>query len=127
LTVDVERLEGVLDRRLVLGALGLVPVRAVEGRGRDVDGRLGARTGLAVRTSRGVGLVSVTGGADRRIDVDARPTVTCGVPEVTLETWPTFIRLGTPRGLKMMSTGVPSDMKGMSSSGKIFEMTPLLP
>jgi len=27
----------------------------------------------------------------------------------------------------MMSTGVPSDMKGMSSSGRIFEMTPLLP
>ncbi len=27
----------------------------------------------------------------------------------------------------MMSTGVPSDKKGMSSIGRILEMTPLLP
>jgi hypothetical protein len=27
----------------------------------------------------------------------------------------------------MMSTGVPSSMNGMSSTGRIFEMTPLLP
>ena len=38
-----------------------------------------------------------------------------------------FIREGTPRGLSTMSTGVPSAMNGMSSTGRIVEMTPLLP
>ena len=38
-----------------------------------------------------------------------------------------FIRLGTPSGLSTMSTGVPSSRNGMSSTGRIFEMTPLLP
>ena len=38
-----------------------------------------------------------------------------------------FIRPGTPSGFKMMSTGVPSSRNGMSSAGRIFEMTPLLP
>ena len=38
-----------------------------------------------------------------------------------------FMRLGTPSGLRMMSTGRPSGRNGMSSSGTIFEMTPLLP
>ena len=38
-----------------------------------------------------------------------------------------FIRLGTPSGLRMMSTGVPSGRKGMSSWGRILAMTPLLP
>ncbi len=37
------------------------------------------------------------------------------------------MREGTPKGFKMMSTGVPSGMKGMSSSGRIRLMTPLLP
>ena len=38
-----------------------------------------------------------------------------------------FIRLGTPSGLRMMSTGVPSGRNGMSSAGRIFAITPLLP
>ena len=38
-----------------------------------------------------------------------------------------FIRLGTPKGDRITSTGVPSSMNGMSSSGTIFEITPLLP
>src|SRR5579875_728210 len=42
-------------------------------------------------------------------------------------TWPTFIRPGTPSGFSTMSTGVPSARNGMSSTGRIFEMTPLLP
>src|SRR4029453_16237427 len=48
-------------------------------------------------------------------------------PRWVSSTWPMFIRLGTPSGLRMMSTGVPSARKGMSSSGRILEMTPLLP
>ena len=38
-----------------------------------------------------------------------------------------FMREGTPSGFRMMSTGVPSAMCGMSSSGTILEITPLLP
>ncbi len=38
-----------------------------------------------------------------------------------------FIRLGTPSGLRITSTGVPSSRNGMSCSSTIFEMTPLLP
>ncbi len=41
--------------------------------------------------------------------------------------WPTFIRDGTPSGFSTMSTGVPSAMYGMSSTGVILETTPLLP
>ena len=41
--------------------------------------------------------------------------------------WPTFMRHGTPSGLRMTSTGVPSSRNGMSCSSTIFEMTPLLP
>ena len=38
-----------------------------------------------------------------------------------------FMRLGTPSGLRMTSTGVPSSRNGMSCSSTILEMTPLLP
>ena len=38
-----------------------------------------------------------------------------------------FIRRGTPCGFSTMSTGVPSGRKGMSSTGRILPMTPLLP
>ena len=48
-------------------------------------------------------------------------------PRWVSSTWPMFIRLGTPSGLSTMSTGVPSSMNGMSSIGRILEMTPLLP
>ena len=48
-------------------------------------------------------------------------------PRCSSRTWPTFMRLGTPSGLRMTSIGVPSARKGMSSTGRILEMTPLLP
>ncbi len=38
-----------------------------------------------------------------------------------------FMREGTPSGFSTMSTGVPSAANGMSSTGTIVEMTPLLP
>ena len=38
-----------------------------------------------------------------------------------------FIRLGTPSGFRITSTGRPSSRNGMSSSGTIFAITPLLP
>ena len=38
-----------------------------------------------------------------------------------------FMRLGTPSGLRITSTGVPSSRCGMSASGTILEITPLLP
>ena len=38
-----------------------------------------------------------------------------------------FMRDGTPSGFSTMSTGEPSAMYGMSSSGRIREITPLLP
>ncbi len=38
-----------------------------------------------------------------------------------------FMRLGTPSGFKITSTEVPSSRNGMSSSGTILEITPLLP
>ncbi len=37
------------------------------------------------------------------------------------------MRDGTPSGFNTMSTGVPSGMKGMSSSGRTRATTPLLP
>ena len=40
---------------------------------------------------------------------------------------PTFIRDGTPSGLRQKSTGVPSARNGMSSIGTTREITPLLP
>ncbi len=38
-----------------------------------------------------------------------------------------FIREGTPKGLRTISTGVPSGRKGISSSGRMRATTPLLP
>ena len=40
------------------------------------------------------------------------------IPKCTSSTCPIFIREGTPSGLSMTSTGVPSGRKGISSSGK---------
>ena len=48
-------------------------------------------------------------------------------PRCVSRIWPTFMREGTPMGFRMMSTGVPSGRKGMSSTGTTMEMTPLLP
>jgi hypothetical protein len=80
---------------------------------------------------------------DRALDVllvlapaDVREPVGCvsndqpfaaAQPRCVSSTWPTFMRDGTPSGLSTMSTGVPSARNGMSSTGRIFEMTPLLP
>ena len=48
-------------------------------------------------------------------------------PRWVSKIWPTFIRDGTPSGLRTMSTGVPSSRNGMSSLGRMRLMTPLLP
>ena len=49
------------------------------------------------------------------------------MPRCTSSTWPMFIRDGTPSGFSTTSTGVPSGRNGMSSSGRMRAMTPLLP
>jgi len=50
-----------------------------------------------------------------------------GPAKVGFKDCPTFIREGTPSGFSTMSTGVPSDMYGMSSWGSTRETTPLFP
>ena len=62
---------------------------------------------------------------DRRDGLEAE--LCAAQPRWVSRIWPTFMRLGTPSGLSRMSTGVPSARYGMSSSGRILEMTPLLP
>ncbi len=47
--------------------------------------------------------------------------------QVRFENLATFIRQGTPSGLSTISTGVPSGRYGMSSSGTMRAITPLLP
>ena len=56
-----------------------------------------------------------------------KPRTCAAQPRCVSRIWPTFMRLGTPSGLSRTSTGVPSSMKGMSSSGTMRAMTPLLP
>ncbi len=56
-----------------------------------------------------------------------KPSFAAAQPRCVSRIWPTFMRLGTPSGLSRMSTGVPSARNGMSSSGRILEITPLLP
>ena len=56
-----------------------------------------------------------------------RPKPFAAQPKCVSSTWPTFMRDGTPSGFSTMSTGVPSAMYGMSSTGTIVEITPLLP
>ena len=56
-----------------------------------------------------------------------KPSALAATPRWVSSTWPTFIREGTPSGLRQMSTGVPSSRKGMSSSGTMVATTPLLP
>ncbi len=55
------------------------------------------------------------------------PSALAAQPRWVSRIWPTFIREGTPSGLSTISTGVPSGRYGMSSSGRIRAMTPLLP
>ena len=56
-----------------------------------------------------------------------KPSFAPAQPRCVSRIWPTFIRLGTPSGLSRICTGVPSARNGMSSSGRILEITPLLP
>ena len=55
------------------------------------------------------------------------PSLAAAQPRWVSRIWPTFIRLGTPSGFRRISTAVPSARNGMSSSGRILAMTPLLP
>src|SRR5438552_2051992 len=55
------------------------------------------------------------------------PSACAAQPRCVSRIWPMFIRLGTPSGLSTMSTGVPSGRNGMSSTGRILAMTPLVP
>ena len=55
------------------------------------------------------------------------PSAFAAIPKWTSRTWPKFIREGIPCGLSTISTGVPSSINGISSSGNILEITPLLP
>ena len=48
-------------------------------------------------------------------------------PRCVSKICPTFMRDGTPNGLSTMSTWVPSSRNGMSSIGRMREMTPLFP
>ena len=48
-------------------------------------------------------------------------------PRCVSRTCPTFIRDGTPNGFNTISTGSPFSSYGMSSTGMITEITPLLP
>ena len=50
-----------------------------------------------------------------------------GHAQVCSRIWPMFIRDGTPKGFKTICTGVPSGRKGISSLGRILEITPLFP
>ena len=56
-----------------------------------------------------------------------KPRALAATPRWVSSTWPTFMRDGTPSGLRQISTGVPSSRKGMSSSGTMVATTPLLP
>ncbi len=55
------------------------------------------------------------------------PIALAASPRWVSSTWPIFILDGTPNGFNTTSTGVPSGIKGISSSGKILDTTPLLP
>ncbi len=55
------------------------------------------------------------------------PSNLAAQPKCVSNTWPTFIREGTPNGFKTISTAVPSARNGMSASGTILATTPLLP
>src|SRR5512146_551701 len=56
-----------------------------------------------------------------------RPRPFAAQPRWVSRICPTFMRDGTPSGLRTISTVVPSAICGMSSTGVIFEITPLLP
>ena len=41
-------------------------------------------------------------------EIARKPSVAAAQPRCVSSTWPTFMRVGTPIGFRMMSTGVPS-------------------
>ena len=55
------------------------------------------------------------------------PDALAAQPRCVSNICPRFILEGTPRGFRTISTGVPSGMKGISSSGRILAIVPLLP
>ncbi|MNS84897.1 hypothetical protein D3C72_1187410 [compost metagenome] len=55
------------------------------------------------------------------------PRLCAAQPKCTSRICPMFIREGTPRGFRTMSTGEPSARYGMSSTGSTLDTTPLLP
>src|SRR5216110_1873741 len=57
----------------------------------------------------------------------SKPRMVAAQPRWVSRIWPTFIRDGTPNGLRTMSTGLPSGRNGMSSSGTMRAMMPLFP
>ena len=58
---------------------------------------------------------------------DFIPNALAAHPKCNSSTCPKFILDGTPIGLRMISTGVPSSKYGISSCGNIFATTPLFP
>ncbi|SHV72456.1 Uncharacterised protein [Mycobacteroides abscessus subsp. abscessus] len=89
--------------------------------------RAPSNTGVAVRVSAGAEVRS----AGRLAAHSGSPSMFQPVlaihPRWVSKIWPMFIRRGTPWVFRMMSTGVPSGRNGMSSTGRILPMTPLLP
>ena len=60
-------------------------------------------------------------------DAYVSPSFEPAQPSMVSKICPRFMRLGTPSGLRQMSTGVPSSRNGMSSFLTIRATTPLLP
>src|SRR5204863_97413 len=63
----------------------------------------------------------------RTLNDSGSPSALAAHPRWVSRICPTFMRLGTPSGLRTISTGVPSGRYGMSSGGRMRAMTPLLP
>ena len=55
------------------------------------------------------------------------PNALAAQPKWTSNTWPIFIRDGTPSGFKQICNGLPSGKNGISSLGRILDTIPLLP
>ena len=60
-------------------------------------------------------------------DITLNPSAWAAKPRWVSKICPRFILEGTPMGFSTMSTCVPSGRKGISSSGRITAITPLLP
>ena len=86
-----------------------------------------APSNTGVATGRGFGALIGAFGLTPPSPSSAKTPCAAAQPRCVSRIWPMFIRLGTPSGFRITSTGRPSSRNGMSSSGTIFEMTPLLP